>query len=154
MTPQLATLDPLDLANYGFSDADLDRPIYVGNWNMGGYLSQETRTLREVVNYMEKTYCRRTGYEYMHINDREICNWLRDKIEFDTVKPFPKGKKINTLDRLTWSTEFEAFLASPWATHRGLRPVRTELCVAYRMGGRVVSAGQVDALFMDKDGLY
>ena len=127
MTPQLATLDPLDLdkrerpwpltlANYGFSDADLDRPIYVGNWNMGGYLSQgaETRTLREVVNQMEFTYCRRTGYEYMHINNREICNWLRDKIEFDTVKPFPKGKKINTLDRLTWSTEFEAFLANKY----------------------------------------
>jgi hypothetical protein len=50
--------------------------------------------------------------------------------------------------------KFESFLASPWVQPLELRPVRTELCVAYRPGGRVVSAGQIDALYVDKDGLY
>jgi hypothetical protein len=50
--------------------------------------------------------------------------------------------------------QFESFLASPLARQLELRPVRTELCVAYRLGGRVVSAGQIDALFIDKNGLY
>ena len=36
----------------------------------------------------------------------------------------------------------------------GLRPYRTELCVGWRSGGRSVSAGQIDALYIDKAGLY
>lgn len=46
------------------------------------------------------------------------------------------------------------FKASKWATDLGLRPYRTELCVGWRAGGRSVSAGQIDALYVDKAGLY
>ena len=28
-----------------------------------------------------QTYCGTVGYEYMHISDRDQCNWLREKIE-------------------------------------------------------------------------
>ena len=50
--------------------------------------------------------------------------------------------------------QFEAFKASDFYTSRGLRPYRTELCVGWRHDGRSVSAGQIDALYVDKDGLY
>ena len=50
--------------------------------------------------------------------------------------------------------QFEMFKASKWATDLGLRPYRTELCVGWRAGGRSVSAGQIDALYVDKAGLY
>ena len=36
----------------------------------------------------------------------------------------------------------------------GLRPVRTELCVGWRDGGRGVSAGQLDALYVDSAGRH
>ena len=51
-------------------------------------------------------------------------------------------------------SQFEAFKASQWAKDLGLRPYRTELCVGWRAGGRSVSAGQIDALYVDKAGLY
>ena len=50
--------------------------------------------------------------------------------------------------------QFNAFKASPWYTSRQLKPVRTELCVGWRVDGQSVSAGQIDALYVDKDGLY
>ena len=50
--------------------------------------------------------------------------------------------------------QFEAFKASKFVTNLGLRPYRTELCVGWRAGGRSVSAGQIDALYVDKKGLY
>lgn len=50
--------------------------------------------------------------------------------------------------------QFEAFKSSKWAKDLGLRPYRTELCVGWRAGGRSVSAGQIDALYVDKAGLY
>lgn len=50
--------------------------------------------------------------------------------------------------------QFEAFKASAWAKDRGLRPLRTELSVGWRADGRSVSAGQIDALYVDKDGLH
>ena len=45
--------------------------------------------------------------------------------------------------------QFNAFKTSDWAKMLGLRPYRTELCVAWRDAGRTVSAGQIDALYVD-----
>jgi ATP-dependent exoDNAse (exonuclease V) beta subunit len=50
--------------------------------------------------------------------------------------------------------QFDTFKRSEWAASRGLRAVRTELCVAWRSAGRSISAGQIDALFVDKAGQY
>jgi 2-oxoglutarate dehydrogenase E1 component len=38
-------------------------------------------TLREIRDVYEEAYCGKIGVEYMHIPDREQCNWIRDKIE-------------------------------------------------------------------------
>jgi len=51
-------------------------------------------------------------------------------------------------------SQFESFKSSAWVTSRGLQPVRTELCVGWREDGRSISAGQIDALYVDRDGLY
>jgi hypothetical protein len=51
--------------------------------------------------------------------------------------------------------QFEQFKASAFVAERGLRPYRTELCVAYRAAdGVVVCAGRVDALFVDAEGSF
>ena len=51
-------------------------------------------------------------------------------------------------------SQFEAFKASAWATRRGLKPLRTELSVGWRVDGRSVSAGQIDALYVDNEGKH
>ncbi|XP_008794897.1 2-oxoglutarate dehydrogenase, mitochondrial-like [Phoenix dactylifera] len=110
------TPDDLDLGFHGFTEADLDREFFLGVWRMAGFLSENrpVQTLRGILNRLEQAYCGPIGYEYMHIADREKCNWLRDKIE--TVKPreYNRERREVILDRLIWSTQFENFLATKW----------------------------------------
>ena len=70
-----ASLDPLDLVEktyhpeldpetYGFTDADLDRPIFINH-----VLGLEIATLRQILEVVRETYCGSIGVEFMHIQD-------------------------------------------------------------------------------------
>ena len=50
--------------------------------------------------------------------------------------------------------QYHAWRHSPVVLEYELRAIRTELTVAWRVGERVVCAGQIDALFADKHGYY
>jgi 2-oxoglutarate dehydrogenase E1 component len=69
----VADLDPLKLdarpvhkelkpETYGFTDADLDRPIFLDR-----VLGLDTATMRQIVKILRRTYCRQIGYQYAHI---------------------------------------------------------------------------------------
>lgn len=122
-----AKLDPLGLEEreipvdldpglYGFTEADLDREFFLGVWRMSGFLSENrpVQTLRSILNRLEQAYCGTIGYEYMHIPDRDKCNWLREKIETVTPRGYNAERRLVMLDRLIWSTQFENFLATKW----------------------------------------
>ncbi|KAF2318683.1 hypothetical protein GH714_010040 [Hevea brasiliensis] len=110
--------EDLDPALYGFTEADLDREFFLGVWRMAGFLSENrpVQTLRSILTRLEQAYCGSIGYEYMHIADREKCNWLRDKIETPTPMQYNRQRREVILDRLIWSTQFENFLATKWTT--------------------------------------
>eukprot|EP00887_Chlorella_sp_A99_P003603 scaffold7.g3603.t1 len=111
------TPEALDPAFYGFSERDLDREFFLGgSWNMEGFMAENrpVRTLREILTRLKETYCGSIGYEYMHIPDRERCNWLRARIETLEPPQYSVQKKLNILDRLTWSEMFESFLANKY----------------------------------------
>ncbi|KAF7008964.1 hypothetical protein CFC21_023607, partial [Triticum aestivum] len=105
--------DVLDPAFYGFSESDLDREFFLGVWRMAGFLSENrpVQTLRSVLGRLEQAYCGTIGYEYMHIPDREKCNWLRERIETVNPREYTYDRRQVMLDRLIWSTQFENFLA-------------------------------------------
>ncbi|VFQ67429.1 unnamed protein product [Cuscuta campestris] len=122
-----AKLDPLDLeereipedldpALYGFTETDLDREFFLGVWRMSGFLSENrpVQTLRSILTRLEQAYCGRIGFEYMHIPDREKCNWLRERIETPIPMEYNRQRRTVILDRLMWSTQFENFLATKW----------------------------------------
>ncbi|CAN1148790.1 2-oxoglutarate dehydrogenase, mitochondrial [Linum perenne] len=103
----------LDPAYHGFTDADLDREFYLGVWKTFGFLSDNrpVMTLRSIMNRLEQAYCGSIGYEYMHIDESSKCNWLRNKIETQEHVTYDTKRRKVLLDRLTWSTMFENFLA-------------------------------------------
>lgn len=106
----------LDPALYGFTEADLDREFFLGVWRMSGFLSENrpVQTLRSILNRLEQAYCGTIGYEYMHIPDRDKCNWLREKIETVIPRGYNAERRLVMLDRLIWSSQFENFLATKW----------------------------------------
>jgi 2-oxoglutarate dehydrogenase E1 component len=96
----------LDYRSYGFTDADLDRPIFLDN-----VLGLETATLRQIVQIVRATYCGKIGVEFMHIQDPDQKAWLQKRIESvrNHTDFTPRGKKA-ILERLVEAEGFERFL--------------------------------------------
>ena len=96
----------LDPRTYGFTDADMDRPIFIDN-----VLGLETATLREIVRAVRETYCGTIGVEYMHIQDPAQKAWIQERIEtIHNQTQFTANGKRAILERLTAAEAFEKFL--------------------------------------------
>ena len=75
--PRAAANDPeLDPRSYGFTEADLDRKIFIDK-----VLGLEFATMREIVAILQRTYCQTLGVEFMHISDPAQKGWLQERIE-------------------------------------------------------------------------
>jgi 2-oxoglutarate dehydrogenase E1 component len=96
----------LDYHSYGFSEADLDREIFINN-----LLGRERAALREIVATLRETYCGRIGVEYMHIQDPAEKAWIQEKFEKRQRRPALSGSvKKEILRVLTTAETFERFL--------------------------------------------
>jgi 2-oxoglutarate dehydrogenase E1 component len=102
----------LDPKSYGFTEADLDRPIFIDN-----VLGRETATLREIVAICRDTYCGSIGVEFMHIQDPEQKAWIQRKIEGAAWRAtFGGADKRRILEQLTEAEGFEAFCQKRYVT--------------------------------------
>ena len=104
----------LELEHYGFTEKDLDKEFTLGPGILPRF-ETETRkkmTLREIIAACEKIYCGSYGVEYIHIPDRKLCDWIRDRFEVPQPYSYSVDDKRRILDRLIWSSSFEAFLAT------------------------------------------
>ncbi len=111
-----ARLDPLGLAvspdhpeldpeSYGFTDRDLDRPIFIDA------LGLKTATVRQIVEILERVYCGSIGVEYMHIAELEERAWIQERIEgHDKYVSFTDMGKQAILQKVVEAEGFEQFL--------------------------------------------
>ena len=73
---------------HGFTEADMDRQLYLSGTSSGGntgYLEELAQspnkvTLRMILDELHKTYCGALAVEYMHISSAEQKNWIRSRI--------------------------------------------------------------------------
>jgi len=116
------TLAPeLDYKHYGFTEADLDRHFHLGSGILPQFLAQEgktTVTLKEIIEKLKATYSRHIGIEYGHINDRSMCDWIRQRLEVPVQYSYSKDKKLVILDRLMWSDSFERFVSQKYPSEK------------------------------------
>jgi 2-oxoglutarate dehydrogenase E1 component len=111
-----ADLDPLGLAErkvhkelkpetYGFTDADLDRPIFIDR-----YMGLETATVRQILKLLRRTYCRKIGFQFMHITSPAQKSWIQQRIEGEEkdVRFTVQGKRA-ILNKLIEAEIFEKF---------------------------------------------
>src|SRR3954453_99938 len=113
-----ADLDPLRLTRrdvpadltaeyHGFSDDDLDRPIW-----LCGALGFEQATVREIVAVLQRNYCGHVGLEYMHINELEERRFLQERMEGkDAEITFTPEGKQSILTKVIHAEQWEKFLA-------------------------------------------
>lgn len=103
----------LTLEHYGFTDADLNKPITLGPGILPRFADgRKTMTLKEIVDTCENLYCSSYGIEYIHIPSKAQCDWLRERIEIPQPFKYSVDEKRQILDRLIWACSFESFLAT------------------------------------------
>ncbi|MFT7026407.1 MAG: 2-oxoglutarate dehydrogenase E1 component, partial [Paracoccaceae bacterium] len=91
---------------YGFTEADMDRPIFIDN-----VLGLETASLREIVGLLQRTYCGTFALQFMHISNAEEAGWLKERIEgFGKEIKFTQEGRRAILNKLVEAEGFEKFL--------------------------------------------
>ena len=96
----------LDPATYGFTDADMDRPIFIDN-----VLGLETATMRQIIDIVRRTYCGTFALQFMHISDPDQSAWLKERIEgYGKEIAFTREGRKAILNKLVEAEGYEKFL--------------------------------------------
>ena len=106
----------LELEHYGFTEKDMDEEFELGPGILPRFKREgrEKMTLREIISASERIYCGSYGIEYIHISDREQCDWIRERVEIPQPYRYSTDDRRRILDRLIWSSSFEIFLATKY----------------------------------------
>jgi len=112
-----ADLDPLGLQGrvkhpeydprfFGFTDADLDRPIFINH-----VLGLEFATMREIEALLKRTYQGTFALQFMHLTDPEPKAWLQERIEgYGKEISFTQEGRRAILNKMIEAEGFEKFL--------------------------------------------
>ena len=96
----------LDPKTYGFTEADMDRPIFIDN-----VLGLQVASMREIVEIVKRTYCGTFALQYMHISNPEEAAWLKERIEgFGKEVAFTREGRKAILNKMVEAEGFEKFL--------------------------------------------
>ncbi|AHM04102.1 2-oxoglutarate dehydrogenase E1 component [Roseibacterium elongatum DSM 19469] len=96
----------LDPKSYGFTEADLDRPIFLDN-----VLGLQMGSIRQILEIVKRTYCGTFALQYMHISDPEQAAWLKERIEgFGKEIAFTREGRKAILNKMVEAEGFEKFL--------------------------------------------
>ncbi|HYA06551.1 MAG TPA: 2-oxoglutarate dehydrogenase E1 component [Xanthobacteraceae bacterium] len=97
--------EELDPRAYGFTEADLDRPIFLDK-----VLGLEFATVRQIVGILRRTYCQTLGVEFLHISNGAQKGWIQERIEGpDKEITFTREGKRAILNKLAEAEGFEKF---------------------------------------------
>ena len=132
----------LDPKSYGFTEADMDKPIFIDY-----VLGKETATLREIVRILRETYCGSIGVEFMHIQDPEQKSWIQRRVEgAPWHSTFDTAEKRGILQQLTEAEGFEAFCQRRYVTTKrfGLEGGEITIPALHAIIETVAAAGVVE----------
>jgi 2-oxoglutarate dehydrogenase E1 component len=112
----IAKLDPLaeerpeqpllSLREFGFHEKDLDLSV-----SSRFYLGGRVMKLRELIDSLRLVYAGSIGFEFMHIQNIRVRNWLRERIESRPYEsPAGRESQIALLRELLEAESFEHFL--------------------------------------------
>ncbi|MEX2581159.1 MAG: 2-oxoglutarate dehydrogenase E1 component [Verrucomicrobiales bacterium] len=107
-----AWLDPLDerppvqpllsVEGLGFKPEHLDEEISTQFYEGGRRMK-----LGELIDRLERTYCDKIGFEFMHLHTPDVRDWIRDRVESRIELPDPPLDKKKCA--LRWLAQAELF---------------------------------------------
>ncbi|MFT6451079.1 MAG: 2-oxoglutarate dehydrogenase E1 component [Halocynthiibacter sp.] len=96
----------LDAKSYGFTETDMDRPIFIDN-----VLGLQIASMRQIIDIVKRTYCGTFAMQYMHISNPEEAGWLKERIEgYGKEIAFTREGRKAILNKLVEAEGFEKFL--------------------------------------------
>lgn len=96
----------LELENFGLNESDLDEEFEVGQEIRLGKVK-----LKDIRKRLEKIYLGHIGYEYSHLRNSDIFEWMKSKVETEGVDiNLPNDEKSRILSKLNEAVVFENFL--------------------------------------------
>jgi 2-oxoglutarate dehydrogenase E1 component len=96
----------LDPKSYGFTEADMDRPIFIDQ-----VLGLQVASLRQIMEIVKRTYCGTFALQYMHISNPEEAGWLKERIEgLGKEIQFTREGRKAILNKMVEAEGFEKFL--------------------------------------------
>jgi 2-oxoglutarate dehydrogenase E1 component len=100
----------LDIINFDLSESDLDTVF-----NAGEILGVGPKTLREIIEHLERIYCSSIGLEYMYLRNPEVIKWWQDQLNKNDNQPnFSSETKKYILSKLNQAVTFENFLQTKY----------------------------------------
>ncbi|HMO60835.1 MAG TPA: 2-oxoglutarate dehydrogenase E1 component [Ferruginibacter sp.] len=95
----------IELAFYGFTEADLDTSFHAGN-----FVGLGTTKLRNIFEHLENCYAASIGIEFKYISDQKKVDFLTNAMEKEFQQPLPLEKRRRILEKLNQGVMFEKFL--------------------------------------------
>ncbi|MEM7783336.1 MAG: 2-oxoglutarate dehydrogenase E1 component, partial [Planctomycetota bacterium] len=96
----------LNLESYGLLPSDFTRKFSARTVD-----GQNFRTLEEIVDLMQQTYCRSIGAQFMHIDDHSVRYWLQTRMEGSRNRmQLHRKTQLRILTKLTDAVIFEQFM--------------------------------------------
>lgn len=93
-------------SDFGLSDADMNTEFEVGS-----EIGLGKTSLKNILDRLKKVYLGHIGFEYSHIRDSDINEWLRSKCEKEGANINPSREdKHRILSKLNEAVVFENFL--------------------------------------------
>ncbi|MBS1615521.1 MAG: 2-oxoglutarate dehydrogenase E1 component [Bacteroidetes bacterium] len=95
----------LALADFGLDDSDLNTVFAAGQ-----YVGKAGMTLRDILDFLKKTYTGDVGIEYTYITDKAKCAWVEREFEAMQQIQLSLDQKKRILEKLNEGVVFEKFL--------------------------------------------
>ncbi|MFT6867460.1 MAG: 2-oxoglutarate dehydrogenase E1 component [Cyclobacteriaceae bacterium] len=96
----------LELENFGLSESDLNE-----EFEIGAEIGLGKAKLKDIIERLQKVYLGHIGYEYNHLRDSDIFEWMKNKVETTGVDiTLSTAEKKRILSKLNEAVVFENFL--------------------------------------------
>jgi len=135
--------EELKLANFGLSEKDLST-----SFPTNGLFDKETAPLSEIIEVLQKTYCRTIGVEYMNLGNLEIERWIQKQIEPFFPNRLTSDDKVEILKQLSQAEQFERFLHTKYVGQKrfSLEGAETFIPILHAILSRGAETGVTDAV--------